>query len=116
MSNSQADLNKQLDSMRKEFEEVNTQFYDARTAETNNPNERSKLLQKAIIRKAKLQMQLDKLREHLLSTLEEQSKRDQKLAEIAGFVSYILIGVGLTISVAAQIVAKPGEAPEFKLG
>jgi chromosome segregation ATPase len=70
-----------------------------------------------------LQEQTDKLKadmsafyDFLLRVLEAEELRYQFLSSLSSAVTYLLIAIGISVSVYAQRIGKPGVVPEIKLG
>jgi hypothetical protein len=59
--------------------------------------------------------QVSALKDAVDSAIEERIKSLTKLSSIFSWVSGCIITIGIVLSVVAQMVGKPGEAPEIKL-
>ena len=51
----------------------------------------------------------------LLSSLQELEERNERLSAFFGFTSYVLIALGLGLSLTGQLVGKPEDIPDVKL-
>lgn len=64
----------------------------------------------------KLRADVSEFYDFLLRVLESERLRYQFLSSLFSAVTYLLIAIGISISVYAQRIGKPGEVPEIKLG